>query len=84
MPGYREANAALATPQPTSDVVGLRYTQELTQAAKPNVTLHYDKMFEFNGDFNDSDHLIQKMETVSQKCTTRILDEINRDFRYGR
>ena len=48
---------------------------------RPNVTLHYDKMFEFNGDFNNSEQLLKKMESVSNKVTTNILNDINNRFR---
>ena len=54
---------------------------EYIRTERPNVTLHYDRMFEFNGDFNNSEQLLRQMERVATNSTTKILDEINRDFR---
>lgn len=48
---------------------------------KPNIAFHYDKMFEFNGDFNNSEQLLNQMQRVAKGTTTKILDGINRDFR---
>lgn len=82
MPGYREANAALATPQPTSDVVGLRYTQELTKITQPGINLHYDSLLTINGDVNDTNHFNRQVGKIAQKCIEDTLDKINRDFVY--
>lgn len=54
---------------------------EYIRTERPNVTLHYDRMFEFNGDFNNSEQLLGQMKKVATSATTKILDEINRDFR---
>lgn len=54
---------------------------EIKIKERPNITLHYDKMFEFNGDFNNSEQLLKKMESVSNKVTTNILNDINNRFR---
>lgn len=54
---------------------------DVVQKQQPNVTLHYDKMFEFNGDFNNSEQLLGQMQKVANKVTKGILDDINRDFR---
>lgn len=54
---------------------------EYVRTERPNITLHYDRMFEFNGDFNNSEQLLRQMERVATNSTTKILDEINRDFR---
>ena len=49
--------------------------------SRGNVTLHYDKMFEFNGDFNNSEQLLNQMKNVASKATTKILNDINRDYK---
>ena len=54
---------------------------EYVKTERPNITLHYDRMFEFNGDFNNSEQLLGQMKKVATSATTKILDEINRDFR---
>lgn len=54
---------------------------EYVRTERPNITLHYDRMFEFNGDFNNSEQLLGQMKKVATSTTTKILDEINRDFR---
>ena len=54
---------------------------EYVKTERPNITLHYDRMFEFNGDFNNSEQLLGQMKKVATRATTKILDEINRDFR---
>lgn len=53
---------------------------ETTPVAQ-NVSLHYDKMFEFNGDFNNSEELLAAMKKVAKNTTTKILDDINRDYK---
>ncbi len=51
----------------------------------PNsVQITYDKMFEFNGDFNNSEELLNKMRKVGTECTNKILNDINKNFKYGR
>lgn len=47
---------------------------------RPNVNVHYDKMFEFNGDFNNSEQLLNQMQRVAKGTTTKMLNDINRDF----
>lgn len=37
-------------------------------------------MFEFNGDFNNSEQLLRQMQKVAKGTTVKILDDINRDF----
>ena len=59
-------------------------TPDFVQHERPNITVHYDKMFEFNGDFNNSEQLLNQMQKVAKGTTTKILDEINRDFKYRR
>lgn len=54
---------------------------EIMRNEKPNVTLHYDKMFEFNGDFNSSEQLLNQMKNVASKVTTKVLNDINRDYK---
>lgn len=54
---------------------------EYVRNDRPTVNFHYDKMLEFNGDFNNSEQLLNQMQRVAKGTTTKILDDINRDFR---
>lgn len=78
-------NKDLLNPNPNSYTfrTGVQSTliPEYVRNDRPNVTLHYDKMFEFNGDFNNSEQLLNQMQRVAKGTTTKILDDINRDFR---
>lgn len=71
-------NANLYTSRP-----GVQSTliPEFVRNDRPNIHVHYDKMFEFNGDFNNSEQLLNQMQKVAKGTTTKILNDINRDFR---
>lgn len=51
---------------------------------RPNVTLHYDSLVTVNGDVNDTNHFINQMTKVSQKCINKTFEEMGREIRYGR
>lgn len=53
----------------------------LEKVNRPNVTLHYDKMYEINGDIYDAHQFENKVAKISKNQTTKILNDINRDFR---
>ena len=44
-----------------------------------DVTVNYQNVF--NGDFNSTEQLIDKMNAVAKNTTTKMLNDINRDFR---
>lgn len=48
---------------------------------RPNVTINYDKMYEINGDIYDAYQFENKVAKISKNQTTKILNDINRDFR---
>ncbi len=76
----------LESMQKTWDVssIGEPYKMpEFTKTGSPNVTLHIDKLNEFNGDFNGTEQLIGTMQKVAAGTTNKILGEINRNFRRG-
>ena len=47
---------------------------------RPNITINYDSMLHVDN-FTDAPHLIGAIESTSKKVTTKILNDINRDFR---
>ena len=51
------------------------------QNSRPNVSLHFDKLAEFNGDFNNIDQIDNRMMKIATKSATKLLDDINRDYR---
>lgn len=51
---------------------------------RPNVTLHYDSLIKVNGDVNDTNHFINQITKVSQKCINKTFEELGREIRYGR
>lgn len=48
----------------------------------PNIELNCDNLFEFNGDFNDSDQLLEQMRDAGREGARELLNSINRNFRY--
>ena len=52
----------------------------LEKVNRPNVTINYDSMLHVDN-FTDAPHLIGAIESTSKKVTTKILNDINRDFR---
>ena len=64
----------------TSSIGSGSIPEAVSVKQRPNVTLHYDKMFEFNGDFNNSEQLLRQMQKVAKGATTKILNDIDRDF----
>lgn len=53
----------------------------LEKVNRPNVTINYDKMYEINGDIYDAHQFENKVAKISKNQTTKILNDINRDFR---
>lgn len=47
-----------------------------------NIELTVDKLFEFNGDFNNSEQLLAAMKSAGLQGAKELLNKINRDFRY--
>lgn len=74
-----DANSHMIRPGVQSTLI-----PEYVRNDRMNINLHYDKMFEFNGDFNNSEQLLNQMQRVAKGTTTKMLDEINRDFKYRR
>ena len=53
----------------------------LEKVNRPNITINYDKMYEINGDIYDAHQFENKVAKISKNQTTKILNDINRDFR---
>lgn len=81
---YLEDNGyvkSFSVPMYNQNISSTQKMPDVVLRQQSNVTLHYDKMFEFNGDFNNSEQLLGQMQNVAKKITTGMLDDINRDFR---
>lgn len=48
----------------------------------PNIELNCDNLFEFNGDFNNSEELLEQMRSAGREGAKELLNSINRNFRY--
>ena len=48
----------------------------------PNIELNCDNLFEFNGDFNNSEELLEQMRSAGREGAKELLNSINRSFRY--
>ena len=48
-----------------------------------NVTIHYDNMINIQGDVNDADRIVNKMEAVAEKAIKKSWKDANMTLKYG-